>query len=110
MAKKVWKRGCTSDELFIKWSIPFLGLKIEEDKRYSRQFFDLSNELKFYKFCNISANFKDTKMVDHVLKIARPGVIEIRCVNWKIEIIVFMIKWHMDTVITWKQWKRKTAL
>ena len=40
MAKKVWKPGCTSDELFIKWSIPFLGLKIEEDKRYSRQFFD----------------------------------------------------------------------
>ena len=54
--------------------------------------FDLSNELKFVKFCNISANFKDTKMVDNVLKISRPGVFEIRCVNWKIEIIVFMKK------------------
>ena len=32
----------------------------------------------------------DTKMVDHILKISRPGVFYIRCLNWNTAIIVFM--------------------
>ena len=49
-----------------------------------------------YKFCNISVNFKDTKILDLILKISRPGVFNIRFVNCNTAIIVFMKKCHMD--------------
>ena len=49
-----------------------------------------------YKFCNISVNFEDTKMVDHILKISRPGVFKSRCLSWNTAIIVFMKKCRMD--------------
>ena len=35
-------------------------------------------------------------MVDIILKISRPGVSDIRCLNWKNAIIVFMKKCRMD--------------
>ena len=37
-------------------------------------------------------------MVDHILKISRPGVFEIRCLSWNTAIIVFMKKLRMDTL------------
>ena len=49
-AKKVKKRGCTSDELFIKVSCV---LKIDEDIRYQGNF-DLLNKLKFVQIFAIS--------------------------------------------------------
>ena len=57
---------------------------IDEDIKY-RQFY-------LYKFCNISVNFDDTKMVGLILKISKPGVFDIRCVNWNTTIIVFTKK------------------
>ena len=48
-----------------------------------------------YKFCNISVNFKDTKMVELILKISRPGVFDIRWLSWNTVIIVSMKKCRM---------------
>ena len=48
------------------------------------------------KFCNISINFKDTKMADHFLKIFRPCVFDIVCLSWNTIIIAFMKKCCMD--------------
>jgi len=39
-----------------------------------------------------NVNFEDAEMVDHILKISRPGVFNIRCLNWNTAIIVFMKK------------------
>ena len=50
---------------------------IDEDIKY-RQFY-------LYKFCHISVNFDDTKMVGLILKISKPGVIDIRSVLCKLE-------------------------
>ena len=46
MAKKVKKRGCASDEFFMKLSSFLVFLKINEDIRYNYNF-DLLFELKF---------------------------------------------------------------
>ena len=35
-------------------------------------------------------------MVDHILKISRPGVFDNRCLSWETAIIVFMYKRRMD--------------
>ena len=45
---------------------------------------------------DISFNFKDTKMVDHILKISRPGVFDIRCLNLNTAKIVNMKIFCMD--------------
>ena len=50
--------------------------------------------IEIYKFCNISVNFENTKIVDHILEILRPGVFEFRCLNWNTG--VFMKKCRMD--------------
>ena len=65
---------------------------LNEDTRYLDKI-DLLDKLKF---CNISANFKDAKMVDHILKISRLDVFDTRCLNWIASIIVFMKKCHME--------------
>ena len=52
-------------------------------------------DIHFCKFWNISIKFEDTKMVDHTLKISRPGVFDKRCLNWNTAITVFMNKYHM---------------
>ena len=49
-----------------------------------------------YKFCNISVNFEDSKMIDHILKISRLGIFDFRCLSWNTAIIVFMKKCRMD--------------
>ena len=49
-----------------------------------------------YKFCNILVNFEDTKMINSILKISRPGVSDIRCLSWNTAIIVFMKKCPID--------------
>jgi len=36
----------------------------------------------------ISVNFEDTKMVDHILKISRPDVLDVVCLSWNTAIIV----------------------
>ena len=54
-----------------------------------------------FKFRNISVNFKDTKVLDHILKISRPGVFDIRCLSWNTGIIVFIKKnsaWIKDDI------------
>jgi len=57
----------------------------------------LDNKIKICtNFCNISFNFEDTKMVDHILEISRPGVYDIVCLNWNTAIIVFLTKFRMD--------------
>ena len=43
-------------------------------------------------FAIFSVNFEDTKMVDLILKISRPGVFDIRCLSWNSAIIVFKQK------------------
>ena len=43
-------------------------------------------------FAIFSVNFEDTKMVDLILKISRPGVFYIRCLSWNSAIIVFKQK------------------
>ena len=55
---------------------------------------DLKN-WNLFKLCNISVNFQDRKMVDHILKILRPSVFDIRCFYW-IVIIAVMKKCRMD--------------
>ena len=37
-------------------------------------------------------------MVDHILKISRPGVFDSRCLGWNTAIIVFMKKWIKDDI------------
>ena len=44
----------------------------------------------------ISVNFEDTKMVDHILKISRPDVLDVVCLSWNTAIIVCMRKCRMD--------------
>ena len=39
--------------------------------------------------------FEDTKMVDHILKISRPGVFDIRRLSWNTAIVVFIKKCRM---------------
>ena len=71
-------------------------------KRFTQRYGDCKiiicgkNSVPLYKFSNISVNFEDTKMVDHILEISRPVVFDIRCLNWNTTIIVFMKKGHMD--------------
>ena len=36
------------------------------------------------------------KMVDHISKISKPDIFDIRCLNWNSAIIVFIEKWSMD--------------
>ena len=55
-------------------------LQIDEDVSYKDKL-ELLKKFKFVKFCNIWTNFEDTKMVNLILKISRPGVFGIRCVN-----------------------------
>ena len=40
-----------------------------------------------YKFCNISVNFENIQMVDHILKILRPGAFDIS---------MFILEYCMD--------------
>ena len=73
-------------------------LKIDEDIKTILIYWTNWN---LYKFCNISVNFKDTKMVDHILKISRPGVFDKRYLSWNTAIIVFMKKfatWTEDDI------------
>ena len=51
--------------------------------------------MNLYKFRNFSVNFEDTKMVDHILKISRPGVFDVRCLSWNTAMIVFMKNCHI---------------
>ena len=47
-------------------------------------------------FCNISVHFEDAKMVDHILKIPRPGFFDNSCLSWNTAIIVFMKKCRLQ--------------
>jgi len=54
---------------------------------------DIDNVIfQIYKSCNIFANFEDTKMVGLILKISKPGVFDIRCLNLNTTIFVFTKK------------------
>ena len=44
----------------------------------------------------LCTNFEDTKMVDHILKISRPGVFDVGDLSWNTAIIVFMKKCRMN--------------
>ena len=49
----------------------------------------------------MSVNFEDTKMVDHSLKISRPGFLDIRYLSWNTAIIVRSLKnaaWIEDDI------------
>ena len=41
--------------------------------------FDLLIKLNFVQILPYLRQFKDTQMVDHILKISRPGVFDIKC-------------------------------
>ena len=84
------KNTFTLYKLSIKWSKPFLYLKILKRYHILRQFYQIN--LNWYKFA-VSPSI--LKMVDHILKISRPGVFDFRCINWKTAIIVFMKKCPM---------------
>ena len=43
-------------------------------------------------FCNISVNFEDAKMVDHIFKIPIPSFFDNSCLSWNNAKIVFMKK------------------
>ena len=53
-----------------------------------------------YKFCNIFVNFEHTKIVDHIFKISKSGVFDIRCLSLNTAIIVLMknAKWIEDDI------------
>ncbi len=44
--------------------------------------------------------FKYTNMVNHILKISRPGAFDIRCLSWNTAIIVFIknVAWIEDDI------------
>ena len=52
--------------------------------------FYLLNKLQFVQILQYRQIIVNTKMVDHILKISRAGVFDIRCFNWNTAIIVFM--------------------
>ena len=56
--------------------IRFSCFKIDKDIRYKDN------------FAIFSVNFEDTKMVDLILKISRPGVFDIRCLSGNSAIFV----------------------
>ena len=45
-----------------------------------------------YTFYKISVKFENTKIINLILKISRPGVFDIICVNWNTVNIVFSKK------------------
>ena len=59
-------------EAFHKVAYLSCDLKINGDTKYWDNF-DLLNKLKYVQ---ISQYFEDTKMVDHILKISRAGILQ----------------------------------
>ena len=98
MIFNAWQSKCKNEAVRNRLtSFPLSGLhlscvlKLDEDTRYLDNFY-LLNKLKFVHILKyILVNFVNTKMVeDLILKISRPGVFDIRCVNWNTAIIVFI--------------------
>ena len=52
--------------------------------------------MKILIFAITLSILKKQKIEDHILKISRPGVFDIRCLNWNTEQIVFINKYPMD--------------
>ena len=52
--------------------------------------------MKILIFAITLSILKKQKIEDHILKISRPGVFDIRCLNWNTVQIVFINKYPMD--------------